>query len=207
MRYDDSFRFLYWASNEESKRVVVPNGINIIFKPLPSLEAVLLFHILISSHYSDSMVKILFVANIVEEEKEKFDGIIPAQNARTRRFTVGAPRSFSLSADGDWITFLQSNSSEDPLNKLWAWSASSGQTKVIADLEALINSGNSETISREELARRERVREIGAGIVSYSANGRSPNIAFASNQSLFKVGIESSEVSNFNLGRDILTRK
>ena len=54
-------------------------GINIIFKPLLSLEAVLLFHILISSHYSDSMVKILFVANIVEEDKEKkFDGIIPA---------------------------------------------------------------------------------------------------------------------------------
>ena len=127
----------------------------------------------------------------------------PRQNARTRRFTVGAPRSFSLSADGDWITFLQSNSSEDPLNKLWAWSASSGQTKVIADLETLINNGSSETISREELARRERVREIGAGIVSYSANGHSPNIAFASNQSLFKVGIESSEVSDFNLGRDI----
>ncbi|MEC7715978.1 MAG: S9 family peptidase, partial [Actinomycetota bacterium] len=105
----------------------------------------------------------------------------PRQNARTRRFTIGAPRSFSLSAGGDWITFLQSNSSEDPFNKLWAWSASSGQTKVIADLEALINSGSSETISREELARRERVREIGAGIVSYSANGHSPNIAFASN--------------------------
>ena len=45
---------------------------------------------------------------------------------------------FSLSAGGDWITFLQSSSSEDPLNKLWAWSASSGQTKVIADLETLI---------------------------------------------------------------------
>ncbi|GIS38686.1 MAG: hypothetical protein Ct9H90mP11_00060 [Acidimicrobiales bacterium] len=57
---------------------------------------------------------------------------------------------------------------------------------MIADLEALINSGSSETISREELARRERVREIGAGIVSYSANGHSPNFAFASNQSFFK---------------------
>ena len=150
------------------------------------------------------MVKILFVANIVEEDKEKnLMESFPRQNARTRRFTIGAPRSFSLSAGGDWITFLQSSSSEDPLNKLWAWSASSGQTKVIADLETLIDNGSGETISHEELARRERVREIGAGIVSYSANGHSPNIAFASNQSLFKVGIESSEVSDITLGRDI----
>ena len=127
----------------------------------------------------------------------------PKQNARTRRFTVGAPRSFSLSGTGDWATFLQSNSGEDPLNKLWAWSASSGQTKVIADLETLTNSGSGEIISREEQARRERVREIGAGIVSYSANSHSPNIAFASNQSLFKVGVESCEISNFKLDRDI----
>ena len=92
------------------------------------------------------------------------------QNARTRRFTIGAPRSFSLSAGGDWVTFLQSNSSEAPLNKLWAWSASSGQTKVIADLEALINSDSSEAISREEQARREGVRDLLAGFVSFCGN-------------------------------------
>ena len=81
----------------------------------------------------------------------------PRQNARTRRFTIGAPRSFSLSAGGDWVTFLQSNSGNNPLNKLWAWSADSGQTKIIADLETLIESDSDETISREEQARRERV--------------------------------------------------
>ncbi len=73
------FGFFTGHPMKSRKGLSFPNGINIIFKPLPSLEAVLLFHILISSHYSDSMVKILFVANIVEEEKEKkFDGIIPA---------------------------------------------------------------------------------------------------------------------------------
>jgi len=127
----------------------------------------------------------------------------PRQNARTRRFTIGAPRSLSLSAGGDWITFLQSNSGSDPLNKLWAWSASSGQAKVIADLETLIGNDNGETISLEEQARRERVREIGDGIVSYSANSHSPNIAFTSNKSLFKIGVESSEISSFKLDRDI----
>ena len=127
----------------------------------------------------------------------------PRQNARTRRFTIGAPRSFSLSADRNWVTFLQSSSGNDPMNKLWAWSASSGQTSLIADLETLIQSSGDEAISREELARRERVREIGAGIVSYSAKSHSPNIAFASNQSLFKIGVESSDISNFKLNKDI----
>ena len=43
----------------------------------------------------------------------------PTQSARTRRFTLGLPRDFTLSPDGHRILFLRTRGPEDPLVCLW----------------------------------------------------------------------------------------
>jgi dipeptidyl-peptidase 4 len=43
----------------------------------------------------------------------------PRQHARTQRFTLGAPRSFTVSPDGARVVFLRSSSGTDRVNRLW----------------------------------------------------------------------------------------
>ena len=38
----------------------------------------------------------------------------PRQKARTRDFTLGAPRSFEVAADGSRVVFLRSPAGDDP---------------------------------------------------------------------------------------------
>src|SRR6266508_1888976 len=41
------------------------------------------------------------------------------QHARTRGFTLGEPRGFTVSADGGRVAFLRSLAGDDPVNRLW----------------------------------------------------------------------------------------
>jgi dipeptidyl-peptidase-4 len=43
----------------------------------------------------------------------------PTQSARTRRFTLGLPRDFTLSPDGRRVLFLRTRGPEDPTACLW----------------------------------------------------------------------------------------
>ena len=43
----------------------------------------------------------------------------PRQQARTRRFTLGVPRSFRISPDGSRVAFLRSKTGTDPVTCLW----------------------------------------------------------------------------------------
>ncbi|GAA1172827.1 prolyl oligopeptidase family serine peptidase [Streptomyces hebeiensis] len=45
----------------------------------------------------------------------------PRQFARTRRFSLGAPRRFTVSPDGDRVLFLRSASGSDPRALLWLY--------------------------------------------------------------------------------------
>ena len=143
------------------------------------------------------MVKITVVANIVEEGRRKLHmETFPQQHARTRRFTVGAPRSFAIASKNNLISFLQSSSGSDPVNKLWTLDPHSQNLQMLADPESLLLGGGNHVLSKEEQSRRERVREIGSGIVSYSSSSKSPNIAFTSGGSLFTANLETNVVSN-----------
>ncbi len=121
----------------------------------------------------------------------------PRQHARTRRFTVGAPRSFVVTAESNFITYLQSKSGKDAINKLWVHDPKTGSSSLLADPDEIVMAGDVDEISKEERSRRERVREAGSGIVSYSFSRKSPCAAFALAGSLFTANALTNEISRF----------
>ncbi|MGW2223461.1 DPP IV N-terminal domain-containing protein, partial [Nonomuraea sp. NPDC001684] len=66
---------------------------------------------------------------------------LPRQFARTRRFTLGAPSAFTVSADGSVVLFLRSRAGDDPVTCLWALDAGSGEERLLADPAALTGGG------------------------------------------------------------------
>ncbi|MFI2423951.1 prolyl oligopeptidase family serine peptidase [Streptomyces sp. NPDC018955] len=108
----------------------------------------------------------------------------PRRHARTLRFTLGAPRSFSVAPDGSRVVFLRSGSGTDRANSLWVLDTEGGGERVAADPHALLG-GASENLSAEERARRERSREGGAGIVGYATDTAVELASFALSGRLF----------------------
>ncbi|SOB82265.1 S9 family peptidase [Streptomyces sp. 1331.2] len=108
----------------------------------------------------------------------------PRQYARTLRYTVGAPRSFSVAPDGSRVVFLRSRSGSDRANLLWSLDTATGEERIAADPAALLG-GGEEDLSPAEKARRERSREGSAGIVGYSLDAAGARAAFALSGRLF----------------------
>ncbi len=92
----------------------------------------------------------------------------PRQAARTKNFTLGAPRSFMISPDGETVLFLRSQGGTDPITCLWALDVAAGQERLIADPAQLGTAGAAD--DPIEKARRERVRESASGIVSVATD-------------------------------------
>jgi dipeptidyl-peptidase 4 len=92
----------------------------------------------------------------------------PRQTARTKNFTLGAPRSFQISPDGETVLFLRSQGGTDPVTCLWALDIATGRERLIADPAQL---GAADAADDPvEKARRERVRESASGIVSFATD-------------------------------------
>lgn len=108
----------------------------------------------------------------------------PRQYARTQRFTLGAPRAFSVSPDGERVVFVRSASGTERTHRLWVLDVESATERLAADPEALL-AGAAEELSAEERARRERSREGSAGIVGYAVDGAVELAAFALSGRLF----------------------
>ncbi|MGW7386724.1 prolyl oligopeptidase family serine peptidase [Streptomyces sp. NPDC054794] len=108
----------------------------------------------------------------------------PRRHARTQRFTLGAPRAFSVAPDGSRVAFLRSGSGTDRANSLWVLDPADGTERVAADPRALLG-GATEHLSPEERARRERSREGGAGIVGYATDTALELASFALSGRLF----------------------
>ncbi|MFE1426072.1 prolyl oligopeptidase family serine peptidase [Streptomyces fungicidicus] len=108
----------------------------------------------------------------------------PRRHARTLRFTLGAPRSFSVAPDGSRVVFLRSGSGTDRAHSLWVLDTEGGGERVAADPRALLG-GALENLSAEERARRERSREGGAGIVGYATDAAVELASFALSGRLF----------------------
>ena len=113
----------------------------------------------------------------------------PRRKARTLRFTSGAPRSAQAIGDGTRALFLRSDGPEDLVTALWlsVWSADGTDHRevLLADPRRLLADADNEEVSEEEKARRERAREGGQGIVSYSVDVAGRRVVFTINGQLF----------------------
>jgi dipeptidyl-peptidase-4 len=76
----------------------------------------------------------------------------PRRHARTQRFTLGAPRSFTVAPDGSRVVFLRSGSGTDRASALWVLDTEAGGERVAADPRALLG-GGAEDLPPEERAR------------------------------------------------------
>ncbi|WP_326664523.1 S9 family peptidase [Streptomyces sp. NBC_00385] len=102
----------------------------------------------------------------------------PLQFARTRRFSLGVPRQFTVSPDGQRVLFLRGTSGTDPVSRLWLYE--DGAERLLADpLGPGFAGGAPGEAPPEERDRRERARETSSGVVSYATDSAARLVAFA----------------------------
>jgi dipeptidyl-peptidase 4 len=89
----------------------------------------------------------------------------PRQKARTRGFTLGAPRTFRIADDGSRVAFIRSRSGTDPEGCLWVLDVASGEERSIFD-----PGSGEEHLTQEERDRRERMREQLTGVTTYETD-------------------------------------
>ena len=118
----------------------------------------------------------------------------PRQHARTRGFTLGAPRSFTVSDDGRRVAFLRSMTGDDPVNRLWVLDTATGAERLVADPVGLLADPGEENLPPAERARRERARESGGGIVAYAGDPSLSKIAFTLDGRLFLADVADGSV-------------
>ncbi len=64
---------------------------------------------------------------------------LPAQIARTRRFTLGVPGQFTVPPDGGSVLFLRSRAGHDPVTCLWSLDLASGTERLLGDPAVLLS--------------------------------------------------------------------
>ncbi|MEU8539168.1 alpha/beta fold hydrolase [Streptomyces sp. NPDC048717] len=143
----------------------------------------------------------------------------PRQYARTQRFTLGAPRGFTVAPDGERVLFVRSGpefgagtdsgapsgpsagqerreQGTDRSHRLWMLDLTGpagAVERLVADPETLL-AGVAEELPAEERARRERSREGSAGIVGYAVDGAVESAAFALSGRLFTADLRAGTV-------------
>jgi dipeptidyl-peptidase-4 len=92
----------------------------------------------------------------------------PRLQSRTQRFTLGTPRGFRVSPDGERVLYLRSASGTDARHGLYVLDLPSGQERCLVDPVAM--AGRTENVPEEERARRERSRTQGGGVLAYACD-------------------------------------
>ena len=93
----------------------------------------------------------------------------PRQKARTRSFQLGRPRSFACSPTSARALFIRSASGSDDQGSLWLLDLESAHPEVLL-VDAANLGGCDLELPDAERARRERMREVTAGITSFSTD-------------------------------------
>src|ERR1700733_8879934 len=115
----------------------------------------------------------------------------PRQEARTRRFSLGAPRAFRVSPDGARVVFLRTRGGADPVTCLWVLDVEHGRERLAAARRPV--AADTDDPPPQERARRERVREQAGGIVAYATDQAVTVAAFALSGHVYAVPLTSAD--------------
>ena len=116
----------------------------------------------------------------------------PRQEAATRRFRLGLPRSFAPAPDGRRLAFIRSAGGRDPVGSLWVAEADGAgglAEHLVVDARELARPDGD--LPQEEKARRERMRETTAGITSFSADDDVSRVVFSLDGTLYCADLAS----------------
>ena len=116
----------------------------------------------------------------------------PVRSARTRRFTLGAPRDVTIvgPAGSRSVLMLRSDAGDDPVQHLWRVDPATGDEVRLLDARTF---GVSDTeLPAEERARRERVREQAGGVTAYTVDRDGRRVACALGGRLVIVDVEAA---------------
>ena len=91
----------------------------------------------------------------------------PRQVARTRGFTLGVPRTFTVSPDGERVVFLRTKTGDDPVSCLWVFDVEGAKERLVFDPGA---EEAEQELTEAEIARRERARERSSGVTAYATD-------------------------------------
>ena len=94
----------------------------------------------------------------------------PRQVARTRGFSLGAPRAFTVSPDGRRIVFLRTRAGDDPASCLWVFDPATGEERLVFDPHEATGDEDEASLTDAERARRERARERSTGVTGYATD-------------------------------------
>lgn len=111
---------------------------------------------------------------------------IPARYVQTGRFAFGVPRAVQIADDDSRALFLRSSASDDSVHSLWCLDLANGAESLVCDPRRLGDPGD---LPPEERARRERARESGGGIVTYSATPDLSRACFALYGKVFVISV------------------
>ncbi len=113
----------------------------------------------------------------------------PRQQARTRRFTLGVPRSFRVDVDQTQVLFLRSLTGDDPFTCLWRLDLHTAEETLLVGPDTL--DLDETDLSAAERARRERARESAGGVVGFDASDDGGTVVFSLGGALVLLDVES----------------
>ncbi len=112
------------------------------------------------------------------------------QVARTRNFSLGVPRSFTVSPDGLRVVFLRTKGGDDPVGCLWVFDVPDGTEHCVFDPRAETGEDDEAEPTEAERARRERARERTSGVTSYATDRDLRRAVFAVSGRMFLADLE-----------------
>jgi dipeptidyl-peptidase-4 len=130
----------------------------------------------------------------------KIDNDYPERAALTGNFRKGAPRSFVVNSQSKRVGFVRTSGPDSAQLDLWVVENLDGKPSERCVVKANDLFSDSENLSATERARRERLRESGAGITAFSVDSDFSAVTFALSGRLWHVTIDgkAKRVGNYD---------